>query len=101
MAWDGFIFFNLFIGTFKKGPPEAVIIISSTSSLLTPFVSFIIEKCSESTGTISVLYFLISLFKIGHPHIIVSLFAKATFLLILMASIVGCNPANPTTADIV
>ena len=31
----------------------------------------------------------------------VSLFAKATVLLTLIASTVGCNPAKPTIADIV
>ena len=60
-----------------------------------------IEKCSESTGSILVLCFLIYLDKMSQPQIIVSLFAIATVLLILTASTVGCNPAIPTIADIV
>ena len=36
-----------------------------------------------------------------HPQIIDSLFAKATVLLTLIASTVGCKPAIPTTADMV
>ena len=59
IACFGLIFLNLFNDEFKKGPPEAVRIISSISLLLKFLVSSIIEKCSESTGTICVLYLLI------------------------------------------
>ena len=49
-AENGLIFLNLFIGKLRKGPPEAVINICSTLSLLDPFNNERIEKCSESTG---------------------------------------------------
>ena len=45
-------------GKFKKGPPDAVIKISFTSKLSLLFKQHQIEKCSESTGTNSVLFFL-------------------------------------------
>ena len=79
-------FFHFFFDIFKNGPPEAVIIISSISSSATFFVSSIIEKCSESTGNILVLYFLIYFDNISQPQIIASLFAIATTLLNFIAS---------------
>ena len=59
------------------------------------------EKCSESIGSILVLYFFLNLDISDQPQIIDSLFAIATVLLILIASSVGCNPAIPTIAEIV
>ena len=41
----------------RKGPPDAVMITSSTLLLLLPFNKDHIEKCSESTGMNLVLYF--------------------------------------------
>ena len=59
------------------------------------------EKCSESTGIIIVL-FLFAVFSIKfHPHITDSLFAIKTFELNLIISIVGSSPAKPGIADIV
>ena len=55
-----------------------------------------IEKCSESTGMIFVL-FKIDFFLIKfHPHIIDSLFAIAIFFVNLIILIVGSSPAIPT-----
>ena len=53
----GFIFLKFIIGRFKNGPPDAVINIFSIFFLLFSFNKDQIEKCSESTGINSVLYF--------------------------------------------
>ena len=64
-------------------------------------VSWWIEKCSESMGSISVLFFLEIDLKICQPHIILSLLASKTFLLLLTKLIVGSRPAIPTIEEIV
>ena len=60
-----------------------------------------IEKCSESMGTNSVLYLIEFFFINCQPQIIDSLLAKRIFLLILVNSIVGFNPAIPGMAETV
>ena len=50
IAEDGFFCFKDLIELFKKGPPEAVKIISCISLLLQLLVNCMMEKCSESTG---------------------------------------------------
>ena len=60
-----------------------------------------IEKCSESTGIIFVLYIL-DLFCINsQPHITDSLLAISIFFDELIIEIVGAKPAIPDMADIV
>ena len=54
----GSIFLNFDSGNFKKGPPEAVMTTSSMSDVLVFLINDHIEKCSESTGINSVLYFI-------------------------------------------
>ena len=60
-----------------------------------------IEKCSESNGTILVLFLLAVFFIISQPQIIASLFANKIFLLILVNFIVGSSPIRPGIAAIV
>ena len=62
--------------------------------------SFIIEKCSESTGIILVLFFFACWFKNFHPQIIDSLFAIKIFLLFLIICNVGSRPAIPGIDEI-
>jgi len=57
VACVGVIDLSLFKGVSRNGPPDAVIKISSISLSLKSFVKLKIEKCSESTGRILVLYF--------------------------------------------
>ena len=52
-------------------------------------------------GSISVLFFLEIDLKICQPHIILSLLASKTFLLLLTKLIVGSRPAIPTIEEIV
>ena len=97
----GFIFLNLFFFKFKKGPPDAVIKKFFISDFLCSFKSWKIEKCSESTGTISDLY-LSEFFLIkSQPQIIDSLFAINIFLLFFIIEIVGFKPAIPGIAETV
>ena len=91
----GLTFVCFFVGKFKKGPPEAVMIISSTSLFLRFLVKFQIEKCSESIGINFVLNFF-NFLSINHqPQIIDSLFAIPTVLLNSIASSVGLSPYKP------
>ena len=83
-ALMGFIFLSLLIWVFKNGPPEAVKIIFSTSLTSKPLKIDHIEKCSESTGTNSVLYFFSLFFIKFHEQIIVSLLAIAIFFFFLL-----------------
>ena len=64
--------------------------------LLNYFNAYQMEKCSESTGINSVLYFCNSLFIIFQAQIIVSLFAIAIFLVNFIILKVGTNPSIPT-----
>ena len=92
MACLIFTCLNFFLGLSKNGPPDAVKKILSISFLSMPFNAYQTEKCSESTGINSVLYFF-KLFLIkSHPHIIDSLLAIAIFFVYFIISSVGLSP---------
>ena len=96
----GLIFLNFEIFKFKKGPPDAVKNIFSISSMLVFLISWSIEKCSESMGTILVLFFFAFSFIKFHPQIIDSLLAMRIFFVLPMIFIVGFRPAIPGIAEI-
>ena len=101
IAEDTLILLNFDNGKFKKGPPDAVKIISSMLDLLTFLINDHIEKCSESTGMKFVLCFF-NFYSIKfHPQIKDSLLAMAIFLVNLIVSIVGNKPCKPEIAHIV
>ena len=94
----GFTFNILFLGVFKKGPPDAVNII-----LLTFFTSlfcnnFQIEKCSESIGIKFVLFFFNSKLIKFQPQIIDSLLAIKIFFVSGIIFKVGSRPFIPEMA---
>ena len=89
------IFLKSLIGKFKNGPPEAVIIISSTLSFGVSFKSDQIEKCSESTGIKTVLCLVSFLLIKFQAHMIASLFAIAIFFVNFIMLSVGSNPSSP------
>ena len=74
---------------------------SDIRKVLINFVNSDIEKCSESIGTISVLYFAASFFIKCQPHTMDSLFAKRIFLLNFTKVKVGFSPASPGIAETV
>ena len=85
----------------RKGPPEAVIIISSTLCIFLFFNKCQIEKCSESTG-INFVLLALSFFSIKfQAQIIDSLLAIAIVFVCLIISRVGCKPDRPEIPDIV
>ena len=96
----GLIFLNFEIFKFKKGPPDAVKNIFSISSILVFLISWSIEKCSESMGTILVLFFFAFSFIKFHPQIIDSLLAIRIFFELPIIFIVGSRPTMPGIAEI-
>ena len=88
----GLIFDILLLGVFKKGPPDAVIIICFTSDNLSSLIKLNIEKCSESIGINLVLFFFNLILIKFHPQIIDSLFAMSIFLVKGITSSVGFKP---------
>ena len=88
-------FFKSDFFLFKKGPPEAV---KKTSFISLSFlfrISLHNEKCSESSGINDVLFLYKDLLIKSQPHIIDSLFATATFLLISIDNNKCSSPAMP------
>ena len=95
------VIFKLLFLLLKKGPPEAVIIIFSTSDELRSLITDHIEKCSESTGINFVLCFWSCLLIKHHPQIIDSLFAIAIVFVCFTIFKVGLRPSKPVIAHIV
>ena len=107
IAWLTLIFLKSEAGVFLNGPPDAVM--KRFWIVLLKFVLFKsnsfkddqIEKCSESTGIICVLFKIDFFFIKFHPQIIDSLFAIANYFVYLIIFKVGFKPANPTIEFIV
>ena len=77
-------FLILLTGNLYKGPPDAVIKKCSTLLIEKLFKANHNEKCSESTGIKSVLFFFNSFLIKFHPQIIDSLFAIVIILVNLI-----------------
>mmetsp|Transcript_210 Transcript_210/g.921 ORF Transcript_210/g.921 Transcript_210/m.921 type:complete len:232 (-) Transcript_210:136-831(-) len=80
----------------RKAPPEAVRIIRRRPPSGMPWMHWKSAECSLSAGRILTPCFWMSGTMWGPPAISVSLFASAMSLPALMASTVGCRPAQPT-----
>ena len=94
-ANSGLIFAIFFWAKLRNGPPEAVKIILLMFSVLSFFIKFQIEKCSESRGIKLVLFFFNFSFINSQPQIIDSLFAIRMFSVWGIISSVGFKPSIP------